>query len=185
VSVPPSCTIKRESGAEAAFTLGGTGNTRVGIACGRARRSRADKEIVKRAGMLKRLIVPSGVGVGRILYPAPRPDNSQVRSFLLIASRNNGHNRAEQGLLNGRPMEIRDGFIVGIFNYCDSWCAACAFTSRCRVFAAMAEDESAADPNLKAIAEAPLLPQDIPPPPPESMQELLQEMNRAAREARH
>jgi hypothetical protein len=86
-------------------------------------------------------------------------------------------------LLDERPMEIRDGFIVGIFNYCDSWCAACAFTSRCRVFADMAEEESAADPNLKAIVEAPLLPQDIPPPPPEWMQGLLQEMNRAACEA--
>ena len=80
-------------------------------------------------------------------------------------------------------MEIQDGFIVGIFNYCDSWCAACAFTSQCRVFADMAKEESAADPSLRAIVEAPLLPQDTPPPPPEWMQELLEEMNKAAREA--
>ena len=32
-------------------------------------------------------------------------------------------------------MEIRDGFIVGVFNYCDRWCETCALTSYCRVFA--------------------------------------------------
>jgi hypothetical protein len=101
----------------------------------------------------------------------------------MTAARKDGRNRAEHGLLLERPMEIQNGFIVGIFNYCDSWCAACAFTSRCRVFADMAEEEGAADPNLRAIVEAPLLPQDIPPPPPEWMQELLEEMNKAAREA--
>jgi hypothetical protein len=39
-------------------------------------------------------------------------------------------------------MDIQDGFIVSIFNYCDSWCDACAFTSRCRLFAASAEFEA-------------------------------------------
>lgn len=31
-------------------------------------------------------------------------------------------------------MELRDGFIVGIFNYCDRWCERCPLTSRCRLF---------------------------------------------------
>ena len=77
-------------------------------------------------------------------------------------------------------MEIRDGFIVGIFNYCDRWCEACAFTSRCRLFADQARIEAAMDPNLKAIVDAPLLPQEEPPPPPRWMQELIDEMNEVA-----
>jgi len=36
-------------------------------------------------------------------------------------------------------MEVQDGFIVGIFNYCDRWCERCPLTSRCRVFASLAE----------------------------------------------
>ncbi len=36
-------------------------------------------------------------------------------------------------------MEVQDGFIVGIFNYCDRWCERCALTNRCRLFADMAE----------------------------------------------
>ncbi len=28
------------------------------------------------------------------------------------------------------------GFIPGVFNYCDRWCERCAFSSRCRVYAA-------------------------------------------------
>lgn len=36
-------------------------------------------------------------------------------------------------------MDIQDGFIVGIFNYCDRWCERCPFTSRCRLFATLAE----------------------------------------------
>src|SRR5262245_28933303 len=32
-------------------------------------------------------------------------------------------------------MEVRDDFIVGIFNYCDRWCERCPLTARCRVFA--------------------------------------------------
>lgn len=36
-------------------------------------------------------------------------------------------------------MEVQDGFIVGIFNYCDRWCERCPFTGRCRLFAEMAE----------------------------------------------
>ena len=36
-------------------------------------------------------------------------------------------------------MEVQDGFIVGVFNYCDRWCERCPLTGRCRVFAAEAE----------------------------------------------
>jgi hypothetical protein len=38
-------------------------------------------------------------------------------------------------------MELSDGFIVGVYNYCDRWCERCALTSRCRLFADRAEDE--------------------------------------------
>jgi hypothetical protein len=58
-------------------------------------------------------------------------------------------------------MEVQDGFIVGIFNYCDRWCEACAFTSRCRLFADVARIEASLDPSLKAVADAPPLPQDV------------------------
>ena len=81
-------------------------------------------------------------------------------------------------------MEIQNGFIVGIFNYCDSWCAACAFTSRCRLFADMAAMEAASDPTLKPIVEAPALPEDLPPEPPAWMQEVLEEAETAVLHAR-
>jgi len=99
-------------------------------------------------------------------------------------------------------MEIRDGFIVGIYNYCDSWCGRCAFTSRCRVFADMREMEARLDPNLEPVASAPYLPEglsglpsrlperlsgvpskhpmDVPPSPPPWLKELLDEMDAAA-----
>ena len=54
-------------------------------------------------------------------------------------------------------MQVRDGFIVGVYNYCDRWCERCAFTSRCRVFADVAEMHASLDPNLKAVVEAPPL----------------------------
>lgn len=79
-------------------------------------------------------------------------------------------------------MDVRDGFILGIYNYCDRWCETCAFTSRCGAFADHAEMEAERDPNLKPIADAPPLPQDIPPPPPKWMQELIEEMNKIASE---
>ena len=80
-------------------------------------------------------------------------------------------------------MDIQDGFIVSIFNYCDSWCAACAFTSRCRLFADSAEFEASLDPTLKPVVDAPPLPQDVPPEPPAWMQELLEAAEPAVREA--
>jgi hypothetical protein len=80
-------------------------------------------------------------------------------------------------------MEIQDGFIVGIFNYCDRWCERCAFTSRCGLFADVAEMEASLDPNLKPVADAPPLPEDVPPPLPQRMQELIAEANEACRNA--
>ena len=50
-------------------------------------------------------------------------------------------------------MEIRNGYIVGIFNYCDRWCDACAFTSRCRLFADGAEIEASLERALHGLAE--------------------------------
>jgi hypothetical protein len=78
-------------------------------------------------------------------------------------------------------MDIRDGFIVGIFNYCDRWCERCAFTSRCRVFADVAEMEASHDPGLKQVVETPPLPEEIEPPIPAWMGGLIEEMNEAAR----
>ena len=77
-------------------------------------------------------------------------------------------------------MEIRDGFIVGVYNYCDSWCGRCAFTSRCLVFADKCEMEATLDPNLEPVALAPCLP-DVPSPPPPWLKELLEEMDEASR----
>jgi hypothetical protein len=81
-----------------------------------------------------------------------------------------------------RIMEIHDGFIVGIFNYCDRWCETCAFTSRCRLFADMTKHEAELDPQLQAIVEAPLLPQDMPPPPPRWLEEVIEQANKIASE---
>jgi hypothetical protein len=78
-------------------------------------------------------------------------------------------------------MDIRDGFIVGIYNYCDSWCDRCAFTSHCRLFADARETEATLDPHLKPVATAPGHPSDMPAPLPPWLQELVDEMNDAAR----
>lgn len=78
-------------------------------------------------------------------------------------------------------MEVQEGFIVGIFNYCDRWCERCAFTSHCRLFADHAEMEASLDANLKAVADAPPLPEDVPPSPPAWMRELIAESNEAFR----
>jgi len=77
-------------------------------------------------------------------------------------------------------MEIRNGFIIGIFNYCDRWCEACAFTSRCRLFADVAETEASLDPGLKALVETHLaLEEEEATPPPPWLDELLREMDQA------
>jgi hypothetical protein len=78
-------------------------------------------------------------------------------------------------------MEIRDGFIVGIYNYCDAWCDRCAFPSRCRAFADKCQMEATLDPGLAPVATAPGHPSDAPPPPPRWLQELLDELNEASR----
>jgi len=80
-------------------------------------------------------------------------------------------------------MEVRDGFISGIFNYCDRWCEACRFTSYCRVFADVARTHASLDPTFKSIMEAPPLPEDVPPPPPRWMQEVFADLNGAASNA--
>jgi hypothetical protein len=68
-------------------------------------------------------------------------------------------------------MEIRDGFIVGVHNYCDRWCERCQLTSYCRVFAELAKVDASFDPNMKAIVEAPL-PEPWRPTVPTWMQEM-------------
>jgi hypothetical protein len=52
-------------------------------------------------------------------------------------------------------VEIQDGFIVSIFNYCDRWCERCPLTARCRVFTMTAEAEFESDhgPLTKPMAE--------------------------------
>jgi hypothetical protein len=55
-------------------------------------------------------------------------------------------------------MDVQDGFIVGIHNYCDRWCEHCRFTSRCRVFAGTAEADAAEDPTMKAVITAAPIP---------------------------
>lgn len=76
-------------------------------------------------------------------------------------------------------MELCDGFIVGIFNYCDRWCETCALTSRCRLFADLARHEAVVDPGFRAIVDAPIRREALPPPPPKWMEELMKEINEA------
>jgi hypothetical protein len=83
-------------------------------------------------------------------------------------------------LLRASGVELRNGFIVGIFNYCDRWCEACAYTSRCRLFADKAEMEASLDPGLKALVDAP--PLEPAPPPPPWLAELLEAMDKAIHE---
>lgn len=51
-------------------------------------------------------------------------------------------------------MEIREGFIVGVFNHCDRWCETCALTSYCRVFGDLAREDAAMDANMAAVVDA-------------------------------
>jgi hypothetical protein len=78
-------------------------------------------------------------------------------------------------------MEVRDGFIEGVFNYCDRWCERCPLTSHCRLFADQAETEAELDPTLKAVVDAPPLAGEV-----EQraawMQELIEEINDACSE---
>jgi len=62
-------------------------------------------------------------------------------------------------------MDVRDGFILHISDYCDRWCERCAFTAHCHLFATVAETEASLDPTLKLVVEAPPLPEDVHPIP--------------------
>lgn len=52
-------------------------------------------------------------------------------------------------------MEVDEGFILGIYNYCDRWCERCSFTSRCRLFADGARLDAIAAGDLKPLLDAP------------------------------
>lgn len=58
-------------------------------------------------------------------------------------------------------MEVRDGFIIGVYNYCDGWCDRCTFTSYCRVFVDKCEMEAALDPNMRGVAESSMHPGEM------------------------
>lgn len=77
-------------------------------------------------------------------------------------------------------MEIRDGFIVGISNYCDRWCERCPFTADCRLFADSAEADAHHDPNMAAMVHAPVRPESTPPSPPQWLQGLMEQANEDA-----
>ena len=64
---------------------------------------------------------------------------------------------------------------MGIDSYCDGWCERCALTAYCRLFADAAETDASRDPGLRAVVDAPPLPDDVPPPPPRCLQELIDE----------
>jgi hypothetical protein len=51
-------------------------------------------------------------------------------------------------------MDVQDGFITGIHNYCDRWCERCALASHCRVFAYLTEAEASLDSNFAAVIPA-------------------------------
>jgi hypothetical protein len=78
-------------------------------------------------------------------------------------------------------MEVREGFIEGVFNYCDRLCERCQFTAHCRLFADHAEIEAALDPTLKAVVDAPPLAEEVE-PQPAWMRELIEETNDACKE---
>lgn len=76
-------------------------------------------------------------------------------------------------------MQIKDGFIVGIFNYCDRRCERCAFTARCRLFAMMTKFEAQLDPNLRVVADAPSLHGEPGPGVPRAVLDLLDAIDEA------
>jgi hypothetical protein len=73
-------------------------------------------------------------------------------------------------------MEMRDGFIIGVFNYCDRWCETCALTSYCRVFADMARADAASDINMAPLISAPPARDDGPGIPMKWLEDVLEEM---------
>ena len=52
-------------------------------------------------------------------------------------------------------MEVRDGFIVGIFNYCDSWCERASSPHDAGCSPTPAEIEASLDLNCKRSSDAP------------------------------
>ncbi len=68
-------------------------------------------------------------------------------------------------------MDVREGFIISVFNYCDRWCEICPFTSRCRMFAHVTHDEASGSE---------WLPRDVPLPPVKWLEDVLVEMNALA-----
>jgi len=79
-------------------------------------------------------------------------------------------------------MEVQDGFIVGVFNYCDRWCERCAFASRCRLFADVTRYDANDDGNFKELLAAKPHPQDVR-EPPAWLANLIEEANAAAQDA--
>ncbi|HUE84487.1 MAG TPA: hypothetical protein VMO26_00255 [Vicinamibacterales bacterium] len=77
-------------------------------------------------------------------------------------------------------MEIREGFIIGVFNYCDRWCETCALTSYCRVFADMARADAGMDPNMAPVVNATPAVFDGPRAPMKWLEDVLVEMNGVA-----
>lgn len=73
-------------------------------------------------------------------------------------------------------MDVDEGFILGIYNYCDRWCETCRFTSRCRVFADGAEYDAASTPELKELSRTPQHPSDVR-PTPGWLEDILAEVN--------
>ena len=47
-----------------------------------------------------------------------------------------------------------DGYIDGIFNYCDRWCERCSFTSKCRNYALSEKEAATNGPELWQYLEA-------------------------------
>ena len=76
-------------------------------------------------------------------------------------------------------MVTQDGFILGIYNYCDRWCETCRLTSRCRLFADLAKNDAERDVTLAPVVKAPPLPQEVR-DTPQWIKELIDLMNEAA-----
>lgn len=45
-------------------------------------------------------------------------------------------------------LAAKDGYVDGIFNYCDRWCKRCAFTSKCRNYAFDPENNEIAEEDI-------------------------------------
>jgi len=78
-------------------------------------------------------------------------------------------------------MEVDEGFILGVYNYCDRWCEKCPFTSRCRVFADVTMHDADGTSELEMLRAAPPHPSDIR-PPNKFLEELLAGMDQTTLE---